>query len=108
MPGFKIKPKMPKRYTFERILSIVSIQLEISNQDIMTKRRYREAVEARMIVMYLMRKYMKKTLSEIGRTFGKDHSTVIHALGTLDDLMFSDEDIKATVSKVEDLLITCR
>ena len=46
--------------------------------DITTKTRKREYVEARGIYYYLTRQYTRMSLSSIGKTMGRDHSTVLH------------------------------
>ena len=46
--------------------------------DITTKTRKREYVEARGIYFYLTRQYTRMSLSSIGKTMGRDHSTVLH------------------------------
>ena len=46
--------------------------------DITTKTRKREYVEARAIYFYLTRQYTRMSLSSIGKTMGRDHSTVLH------------------------------
>ncbi|MEX2363147.1 MAG: helix-turn-helix domain-containing protein, partial [Balneolaceae bacterium] len=45
-----------------------------------------EIVEARQVAMYLSKKFTKSSLKTIGLHFGgRDHSTVIHAISTIEE-----------------------
>lgn len=60
-------------------------------EKLMQKTRKREIVEARQIAMYLAKRNTKETLSEIGFNIGrKDHTTVIHACKTVENLIETD------------------
>ena len=44
--------------------------------------------------MYLSKKLTTKSLPEIGRKFtGRDHTTVIHAIKKIEDLMHNDKNL---------------
>ena len=47
----------------------------------------KSTAEARQIAMYLIRKLTNLSLPDIGREFGRDHSTVIHALNKVEKLL---------------------
>lgn len=47
----------------------------------------KSTAEARQIAMYLIRKMTNLSLPDIGREFGRDHSTVIHALNKVEKLL---------------------
>jgi len=49
--------------------------------------RRREIVEARQFSMYYIKRYTKLSLVRIGRMFGKDHATVLHACRTIQNLI---------------------
>lgn len=54
--------------------------------------RKREIVEARQIAMKLVNEKLKRGLKEVGQFFGgRDHSTVIHAKQTVEDLCITDK-----------------
>jgi chromosomal replication initiator protein len=61
-----------------------------------TKKRDRNLVLSRQITMYLTRKRFKLTysLSEIGGYFKKDHSTVLHSIRAIDNLLETDRDFR--------------
>ncbi len=75
----------------ETIIERVSFTTGISKEDIKSKSRKKHLVIARSICMYLIKKHTILNLETIGRTFGKrDHSTVIHSLRSIEDVMFTD------------------
>lgn len=47
----------------------------------------KSTAEARQVAMYLIRKMTNLSLPDIGREFGRDHSTVIHALNKVEKLL---------------------
>ena len=51
------------------------------------KSRLRGYVKARFISMYLLRKRTGLTLKEIGRIFHRDHTSIIHACQTIDEVL---------------------
>jgi chromosomal replication initiation ATPase DnaA len=53
--------------------------------DINTKRRQREIVEARALYYKLCKEYTFSTLSQIGKSVGKDHTTVLWGLQNFDN-----------------------
>ena len=47
----------------------------------------KNTAEARQVAMYLCRKLTNLSLPDIGREFGRDHSTVLHGLNKIERLM---------------------
>ena len=68
----------------------------------LSARRSRSLVRPRQIAMYLSKKYTTKSLPDIGRNFsGRDHTTVIHAVKTVDKLMHKDKDILQSIDLIK-------
>jgi hypothetical protein len=74
--------------------------------NITTKTRKREYVEARAIYFYLTRQYTRMSLSSIGKTMGRDHSTVLHFERLMPHWLKHDiqlkEDYKSINKRVQD------
>ncbi|HMQ00298.1 MAG TPA: chromosomal replication initiator protein DnaA [Cyclobacteriaceae bacterium] len=65
------------------------------------KVKKREIVVPRQVAIYLCKRYTQLTLAVIGQNFGgRDHSTIIHALQSVEDMMETDSTFK---SQVDDL-----
>lgn len=75
-----------KQITIESIQTHVCDYFGIDTNKVREKTRKQEIVEARQIAMYLSKKLTKVSLKTIGLQFGgRDHSTVIHAISTVED-----------------------
>ena len=71
--------------TVEDVVRRVSEVSNIPEKEIVGKSRKMEIVEARQISMYLCRKIIGTSLNNIGVYFGgRDHTTVMHAVKTID------------------------
>lgn len=69
------------------IVSEVSRFYSIEEQTLRGTLKNKSTAEARQIAMYLIRKMTNLSLPDIGREFGRDHSTVIHALNKVEKLI---------------------
>lgn len=63
--------------------------------------RKRIYLESRQIYFYIKKKYTRETLKEIGQFLNKDHSTVLHSLKNVKDLLEVDKNFKNLVEKIE-------
>lgn len=65
------------------------------------KAKKREIVIPRQVAMYFCKRYTQLTLALIGENFGgRDHSTVIHALESVEDMMKTDAHFKSSVEEL--------
>lgn len=76
------------------ILNIVSEHFSISNSEILSKKRSKEIVEPRQIVMYLCRKYTDVSYTELGKFFHRDHSTVISGFEKINEELKSNRNLQ--------------
>ncbi|MDU0371038.1 chromosomal replication initiator protein DnaA [Hymenobacter endophyticus] len=62
------------------------------------KTRKKEVVTARQVAMYFAKEHTTHSLKSIGHHFGgRDHSTVIHSVQTVSDLIDSDKSFRSTI-----------
>ena len=54
--------------------------------------------------MYLSKKLTPRSLPEIGRKFGRDHTTVMHAVRRIEALRASDDGFDAEVALLTKIL----
>ena len=88
--------------SIENIQKVVAQHFNISLNEMLSARRSRSLVRPRQIAMYLSKKYTTKSLPDIGRNFsGRDHTTVIHAVKTVDKLMHKDNDILQSIDLIK-------
>lgn len=70
--------------------------------DLQSKRRQRSIALPRQVCMYLARKTTRYSLEEIGGYFGgRDHTTVMHAVRTIEDRCQIDSDFGKTMDNLQ-------
>lgn len=90
-----------KEVNIDTIISVVTEQYQVRIADLKSKSRLRNIVIPRQVAMYLAKELTNLSLKSIGYHFGgRDHSTVIHAIQTVNDLMDTDKEVKQTVTKL--------
>jgi chromosomal replication initiator protein len=91
-----------KEISMEYIQKLVCEYFEVPVEMVKSKTRKREIVQARQISMYLAKSHTKTSLKSIGAFFGgRDHSTVIYACQTVEDLIDTDKKFKAYVYDIQ-------
>ncbi|MCW5716774.1 MAG: chromosomal replication initiator protein DnaA [Bauldia sp.] len=86
-----IGTREPRRVRIEDIQKVVSRHFNVSKADLLSSRRTRTIVRPRQIAMYLSKAMTPRSLPEIGRRFGgRDHTTVLHAVRKIEELMAGD------------------
>jgi hypothetical protein len=64
--------------------------------------RTASVARARHVSMYLCRKFTNKSLPELGMEYGgRDHTTVIHGVRSIEDHVISDPELRAEVEQLE-------
>jgi chromosomal replication initiator protein len=87
------------RVRIDDILKVVGRHFNVARADLLSPRRARSVVVPRQIGMYLAKKLTPRSLPEIGRRFGgRDHSTVLHAVRKIEELMKSDDRLAREVA----------
>jgi len=87
-----------RRITVDEIQKICAAHYKIDPAEMRSKRRARAVARPRQVAMYLAKKMTPRSLPEIGRIFGgRDHSTVIHAVRTIEELRQTNADIDADI-----------
>jgi chromosomal replication initiator protein len=90
-----------REISIDYIQKLVSDYFQIPVDTLKSKTRKREIVQARQISMFFAKQLTKSSLKNIGMHFGgRDHSTVIHACQTVNDLMDTDKKFKADVEEI--------
>jgi chromosomal replication initiation ATPase DnaA len=71
------QPVLRRPPSIRAIILAVAEEYGISPLDVVSERRSRGITLPRQLVMYLARYFTTRSLPEIGRRLGKDHSTVL-------------------------------
>jgi len=91
-----------KSVNVESIINTVAAHFNLSIQEMLSHRRSRSLARPRQIAMYLSKQYTTNSLPDIGRKFSdRDHTTVIHAVKKIDELIGKDNEIKENVLEIK-------
>jgi chromosomal replication initiator protein len=83
------------------IQKTVADYFKVNLDSLKAKLKKREIVIPRQVAMYFCKRYTQLTLALIGENFGgRDHSTVIHALESVEDMMKTDPNFKNSVEEL--------
>ena len=119
----KINTKSPNIYECKRILkdfinsnvksvnvefiqNLVASYFNLNIHELLSPRRSRSLARPRQIAMYLAKQYTTNSLPDIGRKFSnRDHTTVIHAVKKIDELIKKDNEIRQNVIELKKKLL---
>lgn len=92
----------------DRVLQAACAVFNVPKMELVSKRKTDELVRARYISMYILRHELKLTVKKIGQIFNRHHTTVLHALITVNDELYLDhtqqqceEDIKKVLNLIK-------
>ncbi len=93
--------------TIQTILGAVTDYYGVRVPDLQSKRRQRSVALPRQVCMYLARRHTRMSLEEIGGYFGgRDHTTVMHAIKSIDGKRQLDSEFDGLLRTVEQQLLT--
>jgi chromosomal replication initiator protein len=96
-----------RRLTIEEIQKKVAEHYNIRLSDMSSPRRARNVARPRQVAMYLAKQLTTRSLPEIGRRFGgRDHTTVMHAVSRIAELMQQDSAFAEDVELLRRMLET--
>lgn len=91
-----------RRITIEDIQRHVADHYNLRMTDILSPRRARPVARPRQVAMYLSKALTEHSLPEIGRKFGgRDHTTIIHGVRKIEDLLLADQQLAADVETLK-------
>ncbi len=96
-----------RRVTIEEIQRKVAEHYNIRLTDMSSARRSRSVARPRQVAMYLAKQLTSRSLPEIGRRFGnRDHTTVMHAVSRVAELMQQDAGFAEDIELLRRMLET--
>ncbi|HMB95660.1 MAG TPA: chromosomal replication initiator protein DnaA, partial [Tepidisphaeraceae bacterium] len=91
-----------KRITIQQISDIVVKYYNVKMSDLQSKKRHKSIAFPRQVCMFLARRHTRYSLEEIGGYFGgRDHTTVLHAVRTVDADTQADREIARQLTQLE-------
>ncbi len=86
-----------RKTTIDEIQKKVAEYFNISVKELQSSRRARTVARPRQIAMYLAKQLTSRSLPEIGRKFDRDHTTVMHAVRKVEELIVEDTSLAENV-----------
>jgi len=91
-----------KQLSVDVIIDIISNYHNINPADIKGNKKPKNISHPRQIGMYLCRKHLDSSLSDIGESFGgRDHSTVHHACNKIEKDMEKDPELQSIILELD-------
>ena len=95
-----------KRITIQQIYEAVTKYYGVRQSDLQGKKRHKSIAFPRQVCMFLARRFTGFSLAEIGCYFGgRDHTTVLHAVRTVESDCHADKNIADQLSQIEGQLL---
>ena len=104
--GRDARRREQKRITIQQILDAVTKYYNVRLSDLQSKKRHKSIAFPRQVCMFLARRHTRYSLEEIGGYFGgRDHTTVLHAVRTVDGDCKDDREIARQLTQIEGQLV---
>ena len=87
--------------TPDTILDYVSRYFGVEKEVICGQQRVKDAVAARQVAMFLIRSMTNLSQDDIGKVFGRDHSTVIYSLKEVEKKMKTDPSFAEVIKEIK-------
>jgi len=98
----KLIKSTKREISIDYIQKVVCNYFNIPVDQIQSKTRKREIVQARQVAMFFSKNLTKSSLATIGSQIGgKDHATVLHACKTVNNLIDTDKRFRLQVDEIE-------
>lgn len=94
-----------RKLTIEEIQRKVAEHYNIRLSDMIGPKRLRNIARPRQVAMYLAKQLTPRSLPEIGRRFGgRDHTTIMHGVRKIEELMATDSQLNDDLNLLKRLL----
>ena len=103
--GHLVRPDDDRKIRIEDIQKTVANHYNVARSELLSNRRTRSVVRPRQIAMFLSKTMTPRSLPEIGRRFGgKDHTTVLHAVRKVEQLVKDDPKLAKEIELLRRLI----
>lgn len=95
-----VRDMVPDPITVDRIIEEVSRTYSVSKNEIISKSRNAEVALARQVAIYVTWQVLNLSYSDIGRSFDKNHTTVLYTIKKMKEIMSNDSYQKKLVNDI--------
>ena len=87
------------------IINCVCNFYKVAKPELLSKKKTKEIALARQVGMYLVLEMMSLPQLTVGKIFGRDHATVIHARDKITELMETDSKLSVEINDIKKMLL---
>lgn len=95
-----ISPTITKSYEADLIIYIVCNHFNLTASETIKKTRVENIRSVRQLSMYFLRRYTAMSLKRIGAIYGQDHTTVVHAVAKIKDLISIGDPVVSDIREI--------
>lgn len=95
-----LKDAPKRKVSVEEILKSVATIFQVKVSDLRGSSRTKDVALPRQVAMYLAKLLIDGSLMVIGESFGKTHSTILHACKTIEKKLQEDEQLRRQVGMI--------
>ncbi|CUI16070.1 Chromosomal replication initiator protein dnaA [Candidatus Protochlamydia naegleriophila] len=89
-----------EKISVEQILKSVAAVFQVRVSDLRGSNRTKDIALPRQVAMYLAKEMINESLIMLGASFGKTHSTILHACKNIEKKVASDENLRRQIGMV--------
>jgi chromosomal replication initiator protein len=89
------------QFVADVIIETICKYFDVSLEQLIENNRTRKRTYVRQMAMYFLEKYTDLTLKSIGKSLGRDHTTVVHSKDLISGLMDVDDNIRTEVAIIK-------
>ena len=98
----KLIKNTKREISIDYIQKVVCNYFSVGIEQLQSRTRKREIVQARQVAMFFSKSLTKSSLASIGSIIGgKDHATVLHACKTVNNLIETDKRFRLQIDEIE-------
>ena len=86
------------------IRDFIASQYNVPLNELLSKSRKKNVAFPRQVSMYLARKLTEEALSEIGKAFNRDHSTVVHSIRVITEAIAGNGSVRGQIEHLVERL----
>ncbi len=95
-----VNETLPEPITVEKVVEEISRTYNVSTDDIFSKRKNADIAYARQISIYVVSKVINLSSTEIGRKFGKDHTTILYTVNKVKEILKNNDSERRMVEDI--------
>ncbi len=99
-----LRPSQPTGPNLDAIQHAVASEFGVRATDLATRNNSHRIALPRQVAMFLAKKLTGASLSEIGKIFGKHHTTVLHGVKKIERSLATDQALSNSIHSIERML----